>query len=519
MLLHQGLGRCLVAPSKEPHHCSPQSKFANKAARNTCSPWASTTAHKSCMAAPIPTNQLRAYPEARGAKRRSCSRHRATASTHKTEYVARSEEQGSHDVPVTLVYGFGGAGKTSLLRHMLANSSGDAGLGALVLGPQGINRLQHGQNTSSTSLPSQQSDQLGSHAEGAEDAAGGSGSYSSSSQGAGQSMFELVQGLAAADPSCRSLIVECPGTSVPLPDAIQFLDELEQSEKRERVPRLDTLVTVVDAQTFLPQIHASEYLADLGLSEDELDDRTVADVLVEQVEYADVLVINKADTVSSAQARQLELILRKLNRSAEILQAVHGRVQASLLLGTRSFSFADLEQAPGWQAELNTFFEQGRQPHHHRSNECEEASEEADHGISSFVYYAQRPFHPKRLMDQALSMEWQGVLRSKGFFWLASRHDIMGAWQTAGTAWQGEPNALWEAARPSEERTGDNSTMQPWHEQWGDRCQQIAWIGMDMDEEQVRAMLDSCLLEDSEMVGGPEAWAQMEDPLPSWFED
>eukprot|EP00200_Dunaliella_tertiolecta_P017411 CAMPEP_0202411818 /NCGR_PEP_ID=MMETSP1128-20130828/23144_1 /ASSEMBLY_ACC=CAM_ASM_000463 /TAXON_ID=3047 /ORGANISM="Dunaliella tertiolecta, Strain CCMP1320" /LENGTH=489 /DNA_ID=CAMNT_0049017607 /DNA_START=71 /DNA_END=1540 /DNA_ORIENTATION=- len=479
------------------------------------------TAHKSSMVALHTPLLACPTPPAFRPERGRHVRHRAMASTSSAECAAESEEQGSHEVPITLVSGFGGAGKSSLLRQALSssNANGDAGVGALVLGPQGISRLQHDQSTVSTPLPSKQSDQLDSHGEGTDDATESSGSCSSSSQGVGQSIYQLTQRFAAAESHCRSFIVECPGTSVPLPHAIEFQDELEQSEDWASVPRLDTLVTVVDAQTFLPKIHASEYLADLGLTEDELDDRTVADVLIEQVEYADVLVINKVDTVSGAQARQLELILRKLNRSAEIVQAVHGQVPARLLLETKRFSLAELEQAPGWLAELNAFFETGGRPQHQHNSEHEGATEEADHHISSFVYYAQRPFHPQRLMDQALSMEWQGVLRSKGFFWLATRHDIMGAWQTAGTAWQGEPNALWEAARPREERTGGTSTLQPWHEQWGDRCQQIAWIGVDMDEQQLRAMLDSCLLDDSEMAGGPEAWAQMEDPLPSWFEE
>lgn len=192
------------------------------------------------------------------------------------------------------------------------------------------------------------------------------------------------------------------------------------------------------------------------------------------------------------------------------------------------------QRMPGWLAELNKFEEDRaahvqhshQQAHDHHDHEHghghghshkphSHKSEADKYGISSFVYFASRPFHPGRLMEHALSVSWAGVLRSKGFFWLATRHDVMGIWQSAGAAWQGEPSALWLAALPASERPPDVDTA-TWHPVWGDRCQQLVWIGIDMDEAAIRSMLDGCLLTEAEMALGPEGWAALEDPLPPW---
>ncbi|GFR42719.1 hypothetical protein Agub_g3605 [Astrephomene gubernaculifera] len=158
---------------------------------------------------------------------------------------------------------------------------------------------------------------------------------------------------------------------------------------------------------------------------------------------------------------------------------------------------------------------QHRHHHHHHPHRATEAEK---YGIRSFVYYARRPFHPQRLLECALSRQWESVLRTKGFFWLATRHDVMGIWQSAGGAWQSEPGAPWACLLPESERpTGQDAAG--WHPLWGDRCQQLVWIGLQpaMDEAGLRAMLDECLLTDEEMALGPEGWVeQLEDPLPVW---
>eukprot|EP00955_Chlamydomonas_euryale_P057517 356800-Chlamydomonas_euryale.AAC.1 len=271
------------------------------------------------------------------------------------------------------------------------------------------------------------------------------------------------------------------------------------------------------------------------------------------VEFANVLVLNKVDAVSAAQADQLEALLRRLNTSARIVRCTHGAVDPGLLLQTRAFSMAEAEAAPGWLAEINAVEAQAHaldhggceddcehdhehQHEHGHEYSCEHGHEyEGGHehgrgggspeagaaarrrqteserfGIGSFVYTARRPFHPARLLSSALAGTWPGVLRTKGFFWLATRHDVMGIWHSAGGAWQAEPGGVWAASDAS------GGWAPGWDAAWGDRCQQIVWIGIGMDEAAIRAMLDGCLLSDAEMALGPDGWAAFEDELPPW---
>ncbi|PNH11386.1 hypothetical protein TSOC_001804, partial [Tetrabaena socialis] len=368
------------------------------------------------------------------------------------------------------------------------------------------------------------------------------------------------------------------GISLPLPVAATFDFVDEAGRSLSQVARLDTLVTVVDAERFVSSVVAAESLADRGIAVDEFDDRTVADLLVEQVEFADVIVLNKTDLVSAEQVEQLGALLRKLNSTAKILRASHGRVAASEVLLTRSFDLGAAQQSAGWVALLNEFEAErlaaaqgagaeerdagaaeargaggeastsGREQsgghghrhdhnhdhdhhhhdHHHNDQHHDHHSHQHSHGggrmteadkygIRSFVFFARRPFHPQRLLERALSTQWEGVLRTKGFFWLATRHDVMGIWQSAGGAWQSEPGARWACLLPESERpTGQDAAG--WDPVWGDRCQQLVWIGIDMDEAGLRAMLEGCLLTEAEMAAGPEGWAAgLEDPLPAWI--
>lgn len=203
------------------------------------------------------------------------------------------------------------------------------------------------------------------------------------------------------------------------------------------------------------------------------------------------------------------------DRSAKIVRAKHGQVDVDEILGTHTFSFESAQESPGWLAELNSFESHS---HDRLTSHGSASSSEDKYGLSSFVYYAKRPFHPQRLMDLALSTNWEGVLRTKGFFWLATRNDVMGIWQSAGGSWQGEPGGLWVAARADSksEFEGERS----WDSTWGDRCQQIIWIGISMKRTSIEEMLDKCLLMDQEMEMGVDAWNSFLDPLPPWeYED
>lgn len=207
-------------------------------------------------------------------------------------------------------------------------------------------------------------------------------------------------------------------------------------------------------------------------------------------------------------------------RTAKIVRSKFGQVDVNVILDTHSFSFESAQESPGWLAELNSF----ESSHSHDGSTASSAppSEADKYGLSSFVFYARRPFHPQRLMDLALSTNWEGVLRTKGFFWLATRHDVMGIWQSAGGSWQGEPGGLWvaAAAAQSDANVEEFQGEKLWDSKWGDRCQQIVWIGVGIDRGSIEKMLNDCLLDDEEMEMGPEAWVAFEDPLPPWeYED
>ncbi|GFH17842.1 CobW C-terminal domain-containing protein [Haematococcus lacustris] len=136
--------------------------------------------------------------------------------------------------------------------------------------------------------------------------------------------------------------------------------------------------------------------------------------------------------------------------------------------------------------------------------------------LTMHILFPSHPCHSPTPLTKALAAQWHGVLRTKGFFWLATRHDVMGVWQSAGGAWQGEPGALWQAATVAEGQTAEADRASTWHPLWGDRCQQLVWIGIHVNEQEIRGMLDRCLLSDEEMELGPSAWAQFDDPLPPW---
>ena len=302
------------------------------------------------------------------------------------------------------------------------------------------------------------------------------------------------------------LLIESTGIAEPLPVAETFTFEDEVSGKSlSDVARLDTMVTVVDARSFLHDWQSEDDLRARKAALGEDDERTVADLLVEQVEFANVLVLNKCDLVDAREAERLESMLRHLNPSAKIVRAEHGRVAPSTLLDTRLFDFENASQAPGWLAELRG----------------EHVPETEEYGISSFVFRARRPFHPRRLWD-FLHSGFDGVLRSKGFFWLASRQDMTGSWSQAGSSAAAEPAGMWYAALPREEWDDEETRAQveaDWQEPWGDRRQELVFIGADMDRDALTSGLDRALLTDDEMALGPAGWAKLDDPFPGWSLD
>ncbi|EIC86204.1 zinc metallochaperone GTPase ZigA [Serratia sp. M24T3] len=301
------------------------------------------------------------------------------------------------------------------------------------------------------------------------------------------------------------LVIESTGISEPLPVAETFTFADDQGQSLSDIARLDTMVTVVDAYNFLKDYESDTPLQERGESLGELDERTVVDLLIEQIEFCDVLVLNKIDLIATEQQEKLFAILHSLNPRAKIEVASFGKVPLEKVLNTGLFDFEQAAQAPGWLKELRG----------------EHTPESEEYGIGHFVYRARRPFHPQRFAA-IIENKLQGVVRSKGFFWLATRPSFAGSWSQAGGVARQHKAGMWWASVPRERWPEDPETLQFILEYWiegiGDARQELVFIGIDMDEAGLRRDLDNCLLNDLEMLEGPIAWEKYHDPLHAWDE-
>jgi G3E family GTPase len=299
------------------------------------------------------------------------------------------------------------------------------------------------------------------------------------------------------------LLIESTGIGEPMPVAATFSFRDENGRSLSDVSRIDTMVTVVDAKNFLEDYRSTELLGDRGQSLGEDDERAVVDLLVDQVEFANVIVLNKCDLVSEDEIGQLEAILHHLNPEARTVRATRGVIPLEAVLNTGLFDEARAAESAGWARELAG----------------EHTPETEAYGISSFVYRARRPLHPARFMAW-LDSEWTGVVRSKGFFWLATRMEEVGSWSQAGAAGAVTGAGFWWAAAPKdawpEDEASRSEIAAQWQEPWGDRRQELVLIGIRMDEAALRAGFDRCLLTDDEMKLGPAGWAALEDPFEPW---
>ncbi|MCG5054696.1 MAG: zinc metallochaperone GTPase ZigA [Myxococcales bacterium] len=301
------------------------------------------------------------------------------------------------------------------------------------------------------------------------------------------------------------LLIESTGISEPMPVAATFSFRDEEGFSLSDVARLDTMVTVVDGVNFLREYASGDDLRARGLAAGPDDGRVLVNLLVEQVEFANVIVISKTDLVPPRDRERLAGILAHLNPEARIVSALHGNVPLESLLDTALFDETKAAGAAGWAKELAGIH----------------TPESMAYGISSFVYRARRPFHPERLHAH-FGDEWPGVLRSKGFFWLATRMGEVGSWSQAGAACQTGRAGFWWASMPRSTWPEDAATLRRIRESWsvpfGDRRQELVLIGMGMDEVELRQRFDACLLTDSELTAGPEAWGQLSDPFIPWGE-
>lgn len=297
------------------------------------------------------------------------------------------------------------------------------------------------------------------------------------------------------------LLIESTGISEPLPVAETFVFEDESGQSLSEVARLDTMVTVVDAFNFMPSFEAGEELKERNLAVNEEDDRTISDLLTDQVEFADVIILNKTDLVSESDLNRLKGIIRHLNPDAKLMDSSFGIVDLKQILNTNSFDFQKAAEAPGWMQELRS----------------EHIPETIEYGITSFVYRSRLPIHPERL-GEFLNADWPGVVRSKGFFWFANHMEYSIEWSQAGGASNIGVGASWWSDIPKDEWPDDDEMRkeieQDFVEPWGDRRQEIVFIGTNMDKDWLIDELDKCLLTKNELSAGPNRWKNYEDPFP-----
>lgn len=392
-------------------------------------------------------------------------------------------------LPVTVLSGFLGAGKTTVLSHILNNRDGKRV--AVIVNDMSEINIDSAVVQNEVSL-NRSEEKLVEMSNGCicctlrED------------------LLEEVNTLAKAG-RFDYLVIESTGISEPLPVAETFTFADEDGVSLSDVADLDTMVTVVDAVNFLKDYEEAKYLQDTQESLGDEDERSVADLLVDQVEFADVILVSKTDLAPSEDVSRLEAILKTLNTHAQIIPIANGNVDVDAVLSTGRFDFERAQQAPGWLAEMRG----------------EHVPETEEYGISSFSYQARRPFNPEKFFAFLHGTERYGkLLRSKGYFWLATRPEFAGQWsQAGGIARYGFGGMFWSAVPRS--RWPDDpeylaSIEKSWEEPFGDMRQELVFIGQGLDESCVRSALDDCLLNDEEMFAGRQFWESLPDPFPVW---
>ena len=392
-------------------------------------------------------------------------------------------------LPVTVLSGFLGAGKTTVLSHILNNRQGKKV--AVIVNDMSEINIDAGIVKNEVSL---------NHSE--------------------EKLVEMSNGCIcctlredlllevnklAKEKKFDYLVIESTGISEPLPVAETFTFADETGVSLSDVAKLDTMVTVVDAVNFLKDYEEAKYLKDSGESLGEDDDRSVADLLVDQIEFADILLVSKTDLVESEDIEKLKAILKSLNTHAQILPISQGQVDVEEVLDTGLFDFERAQQAPGWLKEMRG----------------EHVPETEEYGIGSFSFIARLPFHPERFHHFLHSTKQYGkLIRSKGIFWLASRHKYAGQWsQAGGIARYGFAGMFWSSVPVNSWPTDEesiNTIREQWEEPFGDKRQELVFIGQSLDEDAMLKALDNCLLSEEELLKGESYWETLDDPFPPW---
>ena len=391
-------------------------------------------------------------------------------------------------LPVTVLSGFLGAGKTTMLNHILRNREGlkvavivndmseinvDA---AIIRGETALSRTEEKlvEMTNGCICCTLRED-----------------------------LLIEVQRL-AANGRFDYLLIESTGISEPMPVAETFTFTDEEGRSLSTVAELDSLVTLVDCENFLRDYETFDDLVDrkLGVSDD--DHRNIVDLLIDQIEFATVIVLNKSDRIEAEAMEELKRFVHHLNPYAQILESQYGQVDLKSVLGTGTYNDEWAEGHPNWLAVPRG----------------SEQSEVDEYGIESFIFEARRPFHPERF---ALALSFDdgilaGVMRSKGYCWIATHHSEAFRWSQAGVSIKMDQDGPWMCTVDDTEWPEDEASrewiMSTMEEPWGDRRQELVFIGSEMDEVVLRSRLEDCLLTDEEMLLPPEQWALWECPLP-----
>jgi G3E family GTPase len=391
-------------------------------------------------------------------------------------------------LPVTVLSGFLGAGKTSLLNHILLNRENKK-VAVIVNDMSEINIDGELAQKNGVSL-SRTEEKLVELSNGCicctlrEDL-----------------LLEIKR--LAEEKKYDYLVIESTGISEPMPIAETFTFEDEQGESLSHFARLDTMVTVVDAKAFLRDWESGQSLKDRKLELGEEDHRSIVSLLTQQAEFADVIIINKTDLVSNVELQKLEGILKYLNTKAKIEYSKNGQIELVKVLNTKLFNFENAEQAAGWQAVLRG----------------EEVSEKDEYGITSSVLDEKRPFHHSRLWN-FLTTEYKGLYRAKGIFWIVSQPDFIGELAIAGTERVVDPVGLWLIASDKKLWPTDLTELKEiessWHPIWGDRQQRLVLIGEKESLPQIMQDLNHCLMTDDELETSLKAILAIPDPFGNW---
>jgi len=394
-------------------------------------------------------------------------------------------------LPVTVLSGFLGAGKTTVLSHILNNRQGKK-VAVIVNDMSEINiDSSIVQNEVSLNRSEEKLVEMSN------------GCICCTLR---EDLLEEVTKL-AKEGRFDYLVIESTGISEPLPVAETFTFADEDGISLSDVATLDTMVTVVDSINFLKDYDEAKFLQETGESLGEEDERSVADLLVDQVEFADVILLSKTDLAEASDVERLKGIIGALNTQAKIIPISNGQIDIDEVLDTGLFDFEKAQQAPGWLQEMRG----------------EHVPETEEYGIDSFTYVARRPFNPKKFHSFLHNTKEYGkLLRSKGYFWLATRPQFAGQWsQAGGIARYGFGGMFWKAVPKDQwpqDKDYQESIEKQWVEPFGDMRQELVFIGQGLDQEGITAALNECLLPEEDVLKGKDYWQSLEDPFPMWDE-